>query len=147
MKHLFAVLLLLGTACAQEQVAGATQISPDELAHLAPLYHAAAVSFVATDFQTEYSFTEQADGSFSKISSSNEHWHNRVTLYNNTVAIFHTHPKDCSPRPSQDDIDVAKKNHVLNYVLSIYALWVAEPDGTVEKVGNVEIKHGKVVIE
>jgi proteasome lid subunit RPN8/RPN11 len=62
-------------------------------------------------------------------------------------ALIHTHEPGVSPQPSRQDIEVAKQLGCPNYELSMFALWVANPDGTTAKVGDVEMKHGELVIK
>jgi len=109
------------------------------------LYIRALVTFM-TDDGTEYAFTFDVNGQVSDIQSSYEHDRTVVTISTSTVGVVHTHPRGCSPRPSEQDITVARDAGIDNYVLSEYALWVAHLDGRVEKVGNVTLKRGDLLI-
>jgi hypothetical protein len=58
--------------------------------------------------------------------------------------LIHTHPSMDLPAPSKGDVAVAVRLGVPNYVLSKFALYVAEPDGTIRKVADVKIEHGQL---
>jgi hypothetical protein len=51
--------------------------------------------------------------------------------------IIHTHRKGYAPQPSWGDTNTARKFGVPDYVLSLHELYVAMPDRTIHKVGDI----------
>ncbi len=96
----------------------------------------------------EFSMTLDANGNARPISTSHEVAKDHVWVFSGDIAIVHTHPRDCDPRPSPGDSKTAKQFGIPNFVLSQFALWAALPDGkTIVKVGNVTFKHGHIVVQ
>lgn len=52
------------------------------------------------------------------------------------VALLHTHPASESPRPSVRDRDVARRIRMPVYAISRWAIYRADPDGTVSPVAS-----------
>ena len=127
-KAMFALLLLL---------------PPQAVQQLLPLYEKARLSFFGKSHY-EYSFTYTDEGNVLPITSDRDYNQNSVRICTNTAGIVHTHPAGTDKRPSPNDIEVAKRVGIPNYVLSQYELWVAMPDGRVQKVADVKFKKGKV---
>jgi hypothetical protein len=120
---------------------------PAVLTQLDNLYAASTMTFLTANDPVEFSFDVLVDGSVTQIESSHSFMRNTLRLPPGTRAIVHTHPKEGDPKPSQGDIDTARKANVENYVLSLSALWVAEPDGTIHKVADVSFKHRHVILQ
>lgn len=118
--------------------AASAQTLPSEVvAALNPLYATAAASFV-TDSQVEYSFVWNPGGHPGRIVSSHEADANHTQIIKGyTQGVMHTHPRSKDMRPSAGDIALAKKAQMPVYVLSVDALFVALPNGKVERVANV----------
>ena len=96
---------------------------------------------------TEYSFRITADGTPSKTESSHEFASNTMRVYNTDLAIVHSHPMAGDPRPSPGDITTATHIRRSNYEVSLYAIWVAEGNGTVRKVATLKSgKHGALIV-
>ncbi|MGA2538790.1 MAG: hypothetical protein ABSF53_22470 [Terracidiphilus sp.] len=112
-------------------------------AQLFELYEHASASYVGCS-NSEYSFTVKPDGTTSGIQSSNDYNRNVVAVPVGDLALIHTHPSMDLPAPSKGDVAVAVRLGVPNYVLSKFALYVAEPDGTIRKVADVKIEHGQL---
>ena len=117
---------------------------PTAQAKLGDLYKNAEETFYTINCE-EFSFTYDVNGMTTKISSSHECNRNQVIIYTNTAGIVHTHP-DSERQPSYVDIDVAKKFHIPNYVLSVDELWVALPSGESKRVAFISWRKGKLVI-
>jgi hypothetical protein len=121
---------------------------PAVLTQLDNLYAASTMTFLSASDPVEFSFDVLVDGSVTQIESSHAFMKNVLRLPPGTRAIVHTHPKESDPKPSQGDIDTARKANVENYVLSLHALWVAESDGTIRKVADIrEFKHRHIIFE
>jgi HK97 family phage portal protein len=110
------------------------------------LYKQAGNSYMGTDKQ-EHSFTVDANGKPSAITSSHSSAANTLTVTKGDQAIVHSHPKGTDPRPSEADIAIAKSEGIPNYELSRDELWVANPDGTTAKLGDVSWKNNEVSIK
>ncbi len=97
----------------------------------------------------EYSFVVRADGTPSKPQTSHDYFSNYLTIIpGSDKAIVHSHPMATSPQPSNGDFDAAKKLGGPNYEVSLYAIWVAEPNGRGHKVADIEMgKHGKIIVK
>jgi len=95
----------------------------------------------------EYSFTVDKDGKPSGIVTSGTNDKNTVVVPDGAQAVVHTHPSADHPYPSDADIAYAKSTGVPDYVISSNELWVANPDGTSEKVADIEMKHGDLQIK
>jgi len=54
----------------------------------------------------------------------------------NAVAIVHTHPAMVDPKPSEQDIDTARRLGVPVYTVSRSGIWKAIPDGSVVPVDH-----------
>ena len=119
---------------------------PAVQAQMAQLYKQAAGSYMTSD-RIEYSFTVDITGQPRAITSSHDSMKNYVKFFVGDLAIIHTHPNGADPRPSDGDVVTAKKCGVPNYELSQSALWVAMPDGTSHKVGDVSLHHGVLEIK
>jgi|GEM_PF-5665368 len=52
------------------------------------------------------------------------------------VALLHTHPASENPRPSARDRDVARRIRMPVYTISRWAIYRADPDGTVSPVAS-----------
>ncbi len=52
------------------------------------------------------------------------------------VALLHTHPASENPRPSVRDRDVARRIRIPVYAISRWAIYRADPDGTVSPVAS-----------
>jgi len=116
-------------------------------AQMNKLYDSARPSYMGMN-KFEHSFTVNKDGSVTDITTSKTDKSNAVTVTPGTTdAIIHTHPYGGDPHPSPGDFDVAKTAGCPNYELSRDELWVANPDGTQAKVGDVSWKHGEIVIK
>lgn len=120
--------------------------TPEVHSQMGKLYDHAEVTYNFKDKKQEYSFTVNKDGSVTEITTSNKDLHNSVTVNEDTAAIVHTHPVSADPEPSPGDIQLAKDKGLDNYALSKEALWVAHPDGSVEKVGSVTFKKKVLTI-
>ena len=97
--------------------------------------------------RNEYSFTVDKDGKPSDVVTSGTDNKNSIEVPAGAQAIVHTHPTADSPLPSEGDIAAAKAAGCPNYELSHSEIWVANPDGTTGKVGDVSLKHGDLVIK
>jgi len=95
----------------------------------------------------EYSFTVDKDGKPSGVVTSGTEDKNTVVVPDGAQAVVHTHPSADHPYPSDADIAYAKSTGVPDYVISSNELWVANPDGTSEKVADIEMKHGDLQIK
>jgi len=111
------------------------------------LYATAMQSYVGVNDQ-EHSFTIKAGGLPNEIHSSHEFMHNFLAVAaGEDTAIVHTHPASALPTPSSDDVRIAVRLGIPNYVLSRFALWVALPDGTTRKVADVQWKHSAATLK
>ena len=114
---------------------------------MSKLYCAALQSYFGFSAH-EQSFTIREDGLPNEIYSSNDFRHNFLDVaVSKDRAIVHTHPAFALPTPSPDDVKVAVRLDIPNYVLSRFALWVALPDSTTRKVADVQWKHGELVLK
>jgi len=138
--RILTTLLLLAATCR------AADFTPEVSSAMDRLYIRAAMTYAGFS-KVEFHFTVHADGTTSDVTGSNESQGDRVVLTAGDMAIFHTHPAGCDPRPSPDDVKVAQHAGIPNYVLSRDALWVATPDGKIVKVGNVTSKHGHIMVQ
>ena len=120
--------------------------TPDVHAGINKLYSKATMSFAGAN-QYEHYFTVDKNGKPREIQSGHAANADAVTVYAGDQMIIHTHPSAKSPSPSPDDVHAAKDAGIPNYELSQHALWVANPDGTAEKVANISVKKGVVQIE
>ncbi len=111
------------------------------------LYTSATLTWMGNTTKEEYSFTVNADGSVTPIKTARIEGKNEVEVPAGTQAIVHTHPKGYLPTPGPGDVPAAQKANAPNYVLTQKQLWVANPDGTTEKVGDVNWKHGGLEIK
>jgi len=134
--------LLAASAFAQDEVLN----TPATQFQMSKLYRRALPSYVGFA-DVEHSFTVNAGGLPNEIHSSHQFKHNSVAMaLGQDAAIVHTHPASVLPTPSPDDVNIAVRFGIPNYVLSRYALWVAFPDGTTRKVADVQWDHGKAVL-
>lgn len=113
---------------------------------MSKLYDKAGSSFMGQNSE-EHSFTVDANGNPSEITTSKRERGNTVTVTKGDQAIVHTHPKSGKPEPSEGDIAVAKRTGIPNYSLSKNELWVANPDGSTAHVADVQWKHGQLDIK
>lgn len=147
---LIIIIMVLALALASPVVAEETQHAvlktPAVHAQMSKMYTDASHTFMGAS-REEYSFTVNKDGSVTPIKTSNTADKNTVDVPEGTQAIIHTHPAGDSPKPGPGDVHAAEQANCPNYALSQRALWVANPDGTTAKVGDVEWKHGEVVIK
>jgi len=60
------------------------------------------------------------------------HWRGPVPAH--AVAIVHTHPAVVDPKPSQQDMETARRLGMPVYTVSRAGIWKAEPDGQVVAV-------------
>lgn len=115
---------------------------------LAELYKAAQSSFIGIDpaqRKAEYSFVYNNGGAPGIVGSSHaQGMHDNIAVYPNTAGIVHSHPISSVPYPSGPDINIARQVKRPNYVLSQNALWVANPDGQVQQIANVQYKDGQM---
>ena len=116
-------------------------------AQMGVMYKKAAHTMMGNPTHEEYSFTVNADGSVTPITTSGTANSNSVTVPAGTQAIIHTHPAGTKPTPSEGDVLAAQKANCPNYALSQHELWVANPDGTTAKVGDIDFKKGDLVIK
>jgi len=123
------------------------ELTPQVQDRMQELYTAAAPSFNTSSMNVEHSFTFNQFGNPGRISTSNQRNHNTITLYGNEKGIIHSHPLGDDPRPSGDDINVAKKAKIPNYVLSKNQLWVADPSGKTRQVATVTYKDGRINLQ
>ena len=149
-KFCLSFLLLVTLLCAplvHQAQAQTDHLPPRVEAALTPLYSAASVSFVNPNTYFEWGFIYNTDGNPGSIETSHDNeMHERVLVYSNTAGIVHTHPHRADPRPSAADVNIAKSAHIPNWVLSESELWVAEPNGKVVKVADVEWHDNKLII-
>jgi ATP-dependent protease ClpP protease subunit/proteasome lid subunit RPN8/RPN11 len=111
------------------------------------MYGKAETTFNFKQKKEEFSFTVNKDGSVTAITSSGEELKNHLTITKGeTVAVVHTHPLGAKPEPSPNDIEIAKAEHMPNYVLSKGDLWVANPDGTTEHVATVSYRNKAITV-
>jgi proteasome lid subunit RPN8/RPN11 len=116
------------------------------LNNLFPLYERAAISLLSKNDCTEFSFTYDKDGTVHPIESSHASHETSVTITKRvTAGIVHTHPLDGDPKPSQHDVEIAKKTGLPDYVLSSRQLWVALPSGKIKLIAFVEAKKHELV--
>lgn len=94
-------------------LATAESFSPEQNQQMSKLYDHAARTYMGYG-KDEFSFTIDASGNPREITSSHDFMHNS----------------------SPGDVNTAKHVGIPNYVLSQSELWVAEPDGSVHKVGK-----------
>jgi hypothetical protein len=112
------------------------------------LYASASTSFHGHGSdKIEHSFTVDGAGNPREIQSSHDSAKSSVTVHPGDKAIIHTHPDNTDPKPSPADAAIAKQFGIPNYELSKNQLWVANPDGTSEKVADVEWKNGELSIK
>jgi len=121
--------------------------TPVVRAQMGKLYDKAAHTFVSGGPRNEYYFTVNADGSVTPIITSGTADKNKIDVPTGTQTIVHTHPNGTHPQPGPNDVTAAQAADCPNYDLSQDQLWVANIDGTTAKVGDVEFKHGEVVIK
>ena len=140
-------MFALCSLCFSTTTPDAVLQTPAVQAQLVTLYKRASLTYMNSDHHEEYSFTVKANGAPNEITSSESFNSNVVVVKSSDTAIVHTHPATCKPQPSPGDIQVAQRSGVPNYELSRDALYVAMPDGTVRKVGNVNLKHGVLEIK
>ena len=95
----------------------------------------------------EHAFSIKGDWTPTAISSSAASRSVHVNVRTDDLAFIHTHPPGTDQHPSQQDIAIAQRMGFPNYELSVFALWVAMPDGTSHKVGDVNFKHGELEIK
>ena len=89
----------------------------------------------------ESGFTVDRSGNTSKVSVSDNigvpagvEGHMKQTVTPDTVLALHTHPDSGSPRPSQDDINAAKKSGHQIYVSSTDGLFGIDSKGNVTQI-------------
>jgi HK97 family phage portal protein len=122
--------------------------SPEVNAQVTKLYASASTSFHGHGSdKIEHSFTVDGAGNPREIQSSHDSAKSSVTVHPGDKAIIHTHPDNTDPKPSPADAAIAKQFGIPNYELSKNQLWVANPDGTSEKVADVEWKNGELSIK
>jgi hypothetical protein len=139
---MFSLAVLAASAFAQDDVLS----TPAVRAQMSKLYRTALLSYVGFS-DLEHSFTVKADGVPNGIHSTNDFRHDFLEMVvGEDIAIVHTHPARTRPDPSSDDVKVAVRLGVPNYVMSQFVLWVALPDGTTRKVAELQWKHGDVVL-
>ncbi|HLX83803.1 MAG TPA: phage portal protein [Terriglobales bacterium] len=113
---------------------------------LTKLYAEASPSYHGTD-KIEHSFTVDGAGQPRNIQSSHDSAKSSVTVHPGDKTIVHSHPNGTDPKPSDADIAIAKQFGIPNYELSHNQLWVANPDGTTAKVGDVSWSNGDLDIK
>ena len=146
------IIMVLALALASPVVAEETQhaILKTQAVHdqMGKMYTNASHTWMgSSSSHEEYSFTVNADGSVTPITTSGTANSNSVTVPAGTQAIIHTHPAGTKPEPGPGDVPAAQKGNCPNYVLSQHELWVANPDGTTAKVGDIDFKKGDLVIK
>ena len=150
---LIIIIMVLALALASPVVAEETQHKHAVLktqavhAQMGKLYTVASHTWMGNPSHEEYSFTVNADGSVSPIKTSGTAGKNAVEVPPGTQAIIHTHPAGYKPEPGPGDVPAAQAANCPNYVLTQKELWVANPDGTTAKVGDVSWKHGQLDIK
>ena len=113
---------------------------------LTPLYKTASGSFLNLALEQEWAFTFNPSGMPTPIRSSRTgHRNSLQVIPGYTQGIVHTHPLYSDPRPSDADIQIAKKYKIPNYVLSQHALWVAYPTGKIAKLATVAYEGGQLI--
>jgi HK97 family phage portal protein len=118
----------------------------DAHTQMANLYNSASSGYSGQD-KMEHSFTIDGSGKPRAIQSSHSNSSNSVTVHPGDKAIVHTHPKGTDPKPSDADVAIAVKFGIPNYAMSADVIWVANPDGTTAKVGDVSWQHGDLDIK
>lgn len=121
------------------------KLPPAVEARLTDLYKMAASSYLDPAITDEHSFVWNKFGNPGNIGSTHESDHDHLVITPGyTSGLIHTHPVSVDFRPSDGDVDTAKKAGINNYVLSQRQLWVASPDGTRSKVADVSFRDGKL---
>jgi opacity protein-like surface antigen len=140
MKTLLAVLIMTAAAVGQA-------LPAEVVTALTPLYAAAAPTFVTAESEVEYSFVWNLQGHAGRIGSDHGAAENHQWIMKGyTDGIMHTHPRGKDSRPSPGDVALAKKAHISVWVLSVNALWVAQPDGKVKHFADVNWRDGLLAI-
>ena len=115
---------------------------------LTELYKTALPSFAGLSQMqrdNEYAFIYNNGGNPGTVSTSHPPgMKDRIAVYPNTAGIIHSHPITSVAYPSGPDIEIAKKNKMPNYVLSQNALWMANPNGQIQQIANVQYKDGQL---
>ena len=68
------------------------------------------------------------------------YWKGPVPM--NAVAIVHTHPSAVDPKPSEQDIETARRLGLPVYTVSRRGIWKAVPDGPVARVDDADWWRG-----
>lgn len=145
--RLLCILLLLAVAASARHrrpvsLVPASQVVTSLQAALDRLYVCASLPRA----KYECSFTESVGDVVNEIDTDPTPLKNAVHVNTSTTMIVHTHPMSASFLPSPHDVQIAMQTGIPNYVLSVWQLWVALPNGEVKRVGNVRWKHGHVEI-
>lgn len=144
------IAFLVSGAAAQSAT---PELTPFVRTQMSRLYVAAATTFynnhniISPIQQAEFSFVIDKNEAPGSITSSSDIMQNSLSVYSNTAAIVHTHPRTADPRPSLSDVELAIHLGIPNYVLSRNALWVALPNGTTQYVAGVYWKHGMLQLK
>jgi proteasome lid subunit RPN8/RPN11 len=138
-------LEIVGLHCAHGQAAAQDKsIKTPEVEQTIRVLNALALSH-ARD-QVEFSSVVNGTGQPGPITSSHDNLRNAVTVTTGEdLAIIHSHPAGAEPKPSSGDVAIAKHLQMPNYVVSVYALWVAEPSGAIRKVADLKYKKHNVL--
>lgn len=69
------------------------------------------------------------NGTFTGRSQGYTNQYKRFTfkMYPNSVAIVHTHPSSCDPKPSRDDQQVADDYNVPIFTITLHGMYVYDP--------------------
>lgn len=86
----------------------------------------------------EAGFTVSCDGTITDIPSDNQRDALQMHITATTIAVYHVHPNNSIPEPSQNDITIANKYHFLMYTMSRFGVFLYDPStGKITKVeGN-----------
>jgi hypothetical protein len=136
---LFSAIFAVACGIAPAQRASLQRAWPE----IQRLYSKAYTSFVQDGGQ-EYQMIFDHEGVllYSSQIGKNDHVETTVptAILPRLGFIVHTHTKEQAPQPSLVDASTAREFDVPDYVLSRNALYVAMPDRTIRKVGDIVFK-------
>ena len=87
---------------------------------------------IHNDYMEEIGAVVESNGKTHTFANGTLH-ETRITVDPSTVAVIHSHPAN-EQMPSQQDVDEAKTTGIADIVISPNAIFVALPDGTVQKL-------------
>jgi proteasome lid subunit RPN8/RPN11 len=136
-QRLFCILLLLVSflpAVAQTAVPTIPQTVIKHLRMSAAMSMIGGSSMGSQDsVNTEKSAAIEANGNV-VLDSFSDRFGGTIRVPKDIVLFLHTHPINGDPRPSEVDVETAKKLGVPNCAVSLKQVWCAMPDGRIEQI-------------